>query len=142
MARAGRLGPERRGESLPGTGIPALGHTHQMTESEYISTERSRRKANIMTAQATTPRSTTATVLRAWIIAGLGALILLVVFMLHASPASASQAAAAARPCATSAVPCHKCSHCQKCVKCQKCTKGPGRFHDWQRSGSWHQPVR
>jgi hypothetical protein len=76
-----------------------------------------------MTAQATTPRSTTATVLRAWIIAGLGALILLVVFMLHAAPASASQAPAA-RPCATSAVPCHKCSHCQKCVKCQKCTKG------------------
>lgn len=70
-----------------------------------------------MAAQATTPRSTTATVLRAWIIAGLGALILLVVFMLHASPASASQGAAAARPCATSAVPCHKCSHCQKCTK-------------------------
>jgi hypothetical protein len=63
-----------------------------------------------MAAQATTPRSTTATVLRAWIIAGLGALILLVVFMLHGSPASASQTAAA-RPCATSAtsavtVPC------------------------------------
>ena len=77
-----------------------------------------------MAVQATTPRSTTATVLRAWIIAGLGALILLVVFMLHGSPASASQTAAATRPCATSAVPCHKCSHCQKCVKCQKCTKG------------------
>ena len=75
-----------------------------------------------MAAQATTPRSTTATVLRAWIIAGLGALILLVVFMLHAAPASASQAAAT-RPCATSAVPCHKCSHCQKCTTCQKCMK-------------------
>jgi hypothetical protein len=76
-----------------------------------------------MAAQATTPRSTTATVLRAWIIAGLGALILLVVFMLHGSPASASQTTAAARPCATSAVPCHPCAHCHKCAKCQKCTK-------------------
>jgi hypothetical protein len=63
-----------------------------------------------MTAQATTPRTTTATVLRAWIIAGLGALILLTVFMLHAAPASASQATAT-RPCATSAVPCHPCAH-------------------------------
>src|ERR1022692_1156127 len=118
MGRAVRPGPERWGESLPRTGIPALGHTHQITESEYISTERSRKKADIMTAQAITPRSTTVTVLRAWIIAGLGALILLVIFMLHASPASASQAAAA-RPCATSAsaVPCHKCSPCQKCTK-------------------------
>ena len=77
-----------------------------------------------MAAQATTPRFTTATVLRAWIIAGLGALILLVVFMLHTTPASASQAGPATRPCATSAAPCHKCSHCQKCEKCQKCTKG------------------
>ena len=79
-----------------------------------------------MTAQATTPRTTTATILRAWIIAGLGALILLIVFMLHAAPASASQAASATRPCATSAttaVPCHKCSHCHKCTTCQKCTK-------------------
>ncbi|MDX6395855.1 MAG: hypothetical protein QOJ73_6918 [Streptosporangiaceae bacterium] len=67
-----------------------------------------------MTAQATTPRTTTtATVLRAWIVAGLGALILLTVFMLHAVPASASQATAT-RPCATSAttaVPCHPCAH-------------------------------
>ncbi len=66
-----------------------------------------------MAAQATTPRTTTATVLRAWIIAGLGALILLVVFMLHAAPASASQATAT-RPCATSAttaIPCLPCAH-------------------------------
>ncbi len=66
-----------------------------------------------MAAQTTTPRTTTATVLRAWIIAGLGALILLTVFMLHAAPASASQATAT-RPCATSAttaIPCHPCAH-------------------------------
>jgi hypothetical protein len=69
-----------------------------------------------MSAQATTSRITAAGLLRAWIIAGLGALLLLVVFMLHTTPASASQAAAAARPCATSAVPCHKCTHCQKCT--------------------------
>ena len=76
-----------------------------------------------MPAKTTTPRITAAGLLRAWIIAGLGALALLVVFMLHTTPASASQAAAATRPCATSAVPCHKCSHCQKCTKCQKCSK-------------------
>jgi hypothetical protein len=75
-----------------------------------------------MAAQATTPRSTTATVLRAWIITGLGALILLVVFMLHAAPASASQTASAARPCVTSAVPCHQCSHCHKCTKSHAAT--------------------
>jgi hypothetical protein len=111
MARAIRPGPERPGESLPGTGNPALGHTHQTTESEDIGTERSRKKADTMTAQATTPRTTTATILRGWIIAGLGALILLVVFMLHGSPASASQATAAARPCATSATPPVPCPH-------------------------------
>ena len=76
-----------------------------------------------MAAQATTPRFTAAGLLRAWIIAGLGALILLMVFMLHTTPASASQAGSATRPCATSAAPCHKCSHCQKCTTCQKCMK-------------------
>ena len=75
-----------------------------------------------MTAQATTPRTTTATILRAWIIAGLGALILLIVFMLHAAPASASQATTT-RPCATTAVPCHPCAHCHTCAHGQKCTK-------------------
>src|ERR1035441_8034574 len=103
MAGAVRPGPERRGQSLAGTGIPALGRTHQITESEYISTNRSRKKANIMAAQATTPRFTAAGLLRAWIIAGLGALILLMVFMLHTTPASASQAGPATPPCATSA---------------------------------------
>jgi len=76
-----------------------------------------------MPAQATTPRTTAAGLLRAWIIAGLGALILLVVFMLHTAPASASQATTANRPCTTAAVQCHKCSHCEKCTKCQECTK-------------------
>jgi hypothetical protein len=88
-----------------------------MSESEDIGTIRSRKKANTMAAKTTTPRSTTARLMRAWIVAGLGALVLLVVFMLHTTaPAAAS--ATAARPCATSATHCAKCTTCHKCTKC------------------------
>ena len=68
-------------------------------------------------------------VLRAAIIAGLGALIVMVVLMIQ-PPASASAAPAAARPCAISVhavvpcqnhAPCQKCSPCQNCAHCQKC---------------------
>jgi hypothetical protein len=100
----------------------ALGRIRQITESEDIGTSRSREKANTMAANITTPRSTATRLMRAWIIGGLGALVLLVVFMLHTTaPAAAS--ATAARPCATSATPCAKCTHCAKCTTCHKCTK-------------------
>jgi hypothetical protein len=79
-----------------------------------------------MAAQVTTPRSTAARLMRAWIIAGLGALILLVVFMLHTTTPASAATAATAGPCATSAGQCHKCTNCQKCTTCHKCTKCPG----------------
>jgi hypothetical protein len=54
----------------------------------------------------------TAGALRLWIIGGLGALILLVVFMIQ-PPASASHvASAASHPCATSASQSHPCPPC------------------------------
>jgi len=79
-----------------------------------------------MAAQVTTPRSTAAHLMRAWIVAGLGALILLVVFMLHTTTPAAAATPAAARPCATSATQCHKCAPCEKCTTCHKCTNCPG----------------
>jgi hypothetical protein len=64
---------------------------------------------------------TTANLVRAWIVLGLGALIVMVVFMIQ-PPASASTAATAS-PCATSAAaPCPPCTHGQKCIHGQKCT--------------------
>jgi len=54
----------------------------------------------------------TAGALRLWIIGGLGALILLVVFMIQ-PPASASHvASAASHPCVTSAPQSHPCPPC------------------------------
>jgi hypothetical protein len=61
----------------------------------------------------------TANLVRAWIVLGLGALIVLVAFMIQ-TPTSAS-AATAARPCATTAssvAPAQKCTRCQKCTPC------------------------
>ena len=64
-----------------------------------------------MTAK-TTHIISAAGALRLWIIGGLGALILLVVFMIQ-PPASASHgASAASRPCATSALQGHPCPPC------------------------------
>ena len=64
-----------------------------------------------MTAK-TTHIISAAGALRLWIIGGLGALILLVVFMAQ-PPASASQgASAASQPCATSAPQSHPCPPC------------------------------
>src|ERR1039457_2086521 len=64
-----------------------------------------------MTAK-TTHIISAAGALRLWIIGGLGALILLVIFMIQ-PPASASHAASAAsRPCATPASQSHKCPPC------------------------------
>lgn len=68
---------------------------------------------------AKTASITTANLVRTWIVLGLGALIVLVIFMIQ-PPASARQAAAAVSPCATSAAaaPCQPCTHGPKCSPC------------------------
>jgi hypothetical protein len=66
---------------------------------------------------------TATNLVRAWIVGGLGTLVLLVIFMIQ--PPTAASAATAARPCATavsSVIPCQKCSPGQKCSHCPKCT--------------------
>ena len=82
-----------------------------------------------MSAKTASIIITTTNLVRAWIVLGLGALIVMVAFMTQ-TPASASQAAAA-RPCATSssAAPCHPCTHSPKCAHAQKCAHGQKCAH-------------